>query len=103
MTSTALVIHFSRGVAPVHLAELEQAQALVEVFHDDFTQVANDELLAFGVLEDLEGLVGRRKLLIQQVVDLIVVDLEVAALDNEYALLRSLTLLNLFKKLLQAM
>ena len=45
----------------------------------------------------------RCKLFIQQVIDLVIIDLEVAALDDEDSLFRALTLFNLLEKLLQAM
>ena len=42
------------------------------------------------------------KLLIQQVIDLVIIDLEVAALDDENALLIILTIIDLMEKLLKA-
>ena len=44
-----------------------------------------------------------RKFLVQQVIDLIIINLEVAAFDNENSLLDALTLLNLCEELLEAM
>ena len=41
-----------------------------------------------------------RKFLIQQVVDLVIVDFEVAALDDENALFKVFTLIDLSKELL---
>ena len=44
----------------------------------------------------------RRKLLIQEIVDLVVVDFEVAALDDDDAVLLLLPLVNLLEELLKA-
>ena len=101
MTSAALMIHLGRCIAAVHLAEFEQTEALVKVLYNDFAQVLDHELLPLGLFDDLEWRVRRRKFFIKQVKDLIVINLEVAALDDEDSLFACLTQIDLSKELLE--
>ena len=96
------MVHLRRGVAPVQLAQLQQAQALIQVLHNRFSEIPDVEVFPLRILNDLECLVRRRELLIQEIVDLVVVDFEVAALDDDDAVLLLLPLVNLLEELLKA-
>ena len=102
MTPAAVMVHLCRGVATVHLTQLQQAQALIQVLHNRFCEIADVEVFPLRVLNDLESLVRRRELFIQEIVDLVVVDFEVAALDDDDAVLLLFHLVNLLEELLKA-
>ena len=102
MTPTAVMVHLCRGIAAVHLAQLQQAQALIQVLHNRFCEIPYVEVFPLRVLNDLESLVRRRELLIQEIIDLVVVDFEVAALDDHDAVLLLFPLVNLLEELLKA-
>ena len=102
MAPTAVMVHLRRGIAAVHLAQLQKAQALIQVLHNCFCEIPDVEVFPLRVLNDLERLVRRRELLIQEIVDLVVVDFEVAALDDHDAVLLLFPLVNLLEELLKA-
>mmetsp|Transcript_32791 Transcript_32791/g.43234 ORF Transcript_32791/g.43234 Transcript_32791/m.43234 type:complete len:229 (+) Transcript_32791:1945-2631(+) len=101
VTATALVVHLRRCVSSIHLAQFEQADTFVEVLHDHLAHVPHEELFALGVFDHLKRFVRRRELFVQQVEHLVVINLEVAALHDEYTLLPNLAHVYLLKELLK--
>jgi hypothetical protein len=81
-----MMVHFGLGVSSVLLAQLEQLQALVKRLHNNFDQAFDGEALAL-VLRDLQGLLEPVLRLIEQVVQLVIVDFEVAAREGDSLLL----------------
>ena len=96
-----MMVHFGLGVSSVLLAQLEQLQALVKRLHNNFDQAFDGEALAL-VLRDLQGLLEPVLRLIEQVVQLVIVDFEVAALHDEDTSFLMLPPIYLLKELLES-
>ena len=97
------MVHFSRCITPVHLAELEQWKALFEIFDNNLAQISDEKFFSFGVFKDLKRALGRSEVFTKQIVYLVIVDLEVAAFNDEESIFTIFTDINLFKQLLKSM
>ena len=101
MTATALMIHLRSSIASIDFSTLKELETLVEILNNPFVKILYKEFFSFWVLNYRQSIMIGHEIFVQQVVNLVVINLEVAALYDEDSVLLLLSFINLFKQMLK--
>ena len=101
MATTALMIHLGSSIASINFSTLKELKTLVEILNNPFVKILYKEFFSFWVLNYRQSIMIGHEIFVQQVVNLVVINLEVAALYDEDSVLLLLSFINLFKQMLK--
>ena len=101
MAATALMIHLRSSIASIDFSTLKELKTLVEILNDAFIEILHEEFFPLWVLNHRESIMIGHEILVEQVVNLVVINLKVAALNDEDSVLLLLSFVNLFKQMLK--